>query len=104
MDEAERLEPGDVDGWSDWLARHHASARGVWLVTPRSAAARATLDYETAVTEALRYGWVDSTTRTLDAERSMMWFSPRSPYQRMGQQQQASDRTAAGRGADGAGG
>ena len=79
MDEAERLEPGDVDAWSDWLARHHASARGVWLVTPRSAAARATLDYETAVTEALRYGWVDSTTRTLDVERSMMWFSPRSP-------------------------
>jgi uncharacterized protein YdeI (YjbR/CyaY-like superfamily) len=79
MDEAEQLEPSDVLGWSEWLERNHATARGVWLVTPRTAAAPATVDYETAVSEALRYGWVDSTTRTLDAERSMMWFSPRSP-------------------------
>ncbi len=79
MDEAERLEPRDAQGWSDWLAHNHASARGVWLVTPRSAAAPTTVDYETAVMEALRYGWVDSTTRTLDAERAMMWFSPRRP-------------------------
>ena len=79
MDEAEQLEPGDAAGWSEWLEHHHATARGVWLVTPRSASDRGDLDYDTAVTEALRFGWVDSTTRTLDERRSMMWFSPRNP-------------------------
>lgn len=79
MDEAERFEPASAAQWSDWLAANHAHVKGVWLVTPRSRTGRVTVDYETAVVEALRFGWVDSTTRTLDAERGMMWFSPRRP-------------------------
>ena len=79
MEEAERFEPRDPQEWSDWLARNHDTARGVWLVTPRRSAGRATVDYETAVTEALRFGWVDSTTKVLDDARGMMWFSPRKP-------------------------
>jgi uncharacterized protein YdeI (YjbR/CyaY-like superfamily) len=51
----------------------------VWLVTPRGRTGRTTVDYETAVVEALRYGWVDSTTKVLDDERGMMWFAPRKP-------------------------
>jgi uncharacterized protein YdeI (YjbR/CyaY-like superfamily) len=76
MDEAERFQPANVAEWSAWLAHHHAAAPGVWLVTPRRATGRSTVDYETAVVEALRYGWVDSTTRTAD-ELQLMWFSPR---------------------------
>lgn len=77
MDDAERFEPRSIAEWSDWLARNHAIARGVWLVTPRSSTGRVTVDYESAVVEALRYGWIDSTVRTLDTERAMLWFSPR---------------------------
>jgi uncharacterized protein YdeI (YjbR/CyaY-like superfamily) len=79
MDEAERFEPRDPEEWSDWLARHHDDAKGVWLVTPRRATGRETVDYDTAVTEALRFGWVDSTTKVLDETRAMMWFAPRKP-------------------------
>lgn len=79
MDEAERFEPASAAQWSDWLAANHAHVKGVWLVTPRSRTGRVTVDYETAVVEALRFGWVDSTNRTLDSERGMMWFSPRRP-------------------------
>jgi uncharacterized protein YdeI (YjbR/CyaY-like superfamily) len=35
------------------------------------------VDYDTAVIEALRYGWVDSVQRPLDEDRSMQWFAPR---------------------------
>jgi uncharacterized protein YdeI (YjbR/CyaY-like superfamily) len=79
MDDAERFEPAGVQEWSDWLARNHADARGVWLVTPRSRTGRVTVDYESAVVEALRFGWVDATTKSLDDDRGMMWFSPRNP-------------------------
>jgi uncharacterized protein YdeI (YjbR/CyaY-like superfamily) len=79
MDEAERFEPATTAEWSDWLARNHARAKGVWLVTPRSVTGRETVDYDTSVVEALRYGWVDATVRTLDEERAMQWFSPRKP-------------------------
>ncbi|GAA1927182.1 YdeI/OmpD-associated family protein [Nocardioides marmoribigeumensis] len=78
MDEAERLEPATVDEWSAWLAEHHASTPGVWLVSARRAADRA-FGYEEAVVEALRWGWVDSTQRGVDERRSMLWFSPRRP-------------------------
>ena len=77
-DEAERFEPTTVEEWSAWLAAHHADRSGVWLVTPRKAARRA-VDYDTAVVEALRYGWVDAVQKVLDEERSMQWFAPRRP-------------------------
>lgn len=77
-EDAERVEPASVEEWSGWLARHHADRSGVWLVGPRRAALRA-VDYDTAVVEALRYGWVDSVQRPLDEDRSMQWFAPRRP-------------------------
>jgi uncharacterized protein YdeI (YjbR/CyaY-like superfamily) len=76
MDEAERIEPATLAEWTAWLAAHHADARGVWLITPRRAADQA-FDYESAVCEALRYGWIDSTVRPIDDDRAMQWFSPR---------------------------
>ena len=48
----------------------------MWLVSPRKAAERA-FSYEQAVLEALRYGWVDSTVKPVDEDRSMQWFAPR---------------------------
>jgi uncharacterized protein YdeI (YjbR/CyaY-like superfamily) len=48
----------------------------VWLVSPRRASDRP-VGYEDAVLEALRFGWVDSTQKPVDEQRSMLWFSPR---------------------------
>jgi uncharacterized protein YdeI (YjbR/CyaY-like superfamily) len=76
MDDAERLEPGAVEEWSDWLREHHERPTGVWLVSPRTAAQRP-FSYEEAVIEALRFGWVDSTVKPVDDLRSMQWFAPR---------------------------
>ena len=78
MDDAEQLEPGTVEAWSDWLREHHQQPTGVWLVSPRKAAERP-FSYEEAVLEALRWGWVDSTVKPVDAHRSMQWFAPRRP-------------------------
>ena len=79
QDDAERFEPGGIEEWSAWLAAHHADARGVWLVTHKQATGLAAFDYEAAVVEALRWGWVDSTQRTLDEQRSMIWYAARRP-------------------------
>lgn len=78
-DDAERIEPADLDGWSVWLTAHHATATGVWLVSPKRATGRQPFDYEAAVCEALRFGWIDAVQRTLDDERTMQWFAPRRP-------------------------
>ena len=78
MDDAELLEPVAVEQWSAWLRDHHDRPSGVWLVSARRAGERA-FSYEAAVVEALRFGWVDSTVRPVDEQRSMQWFAPRRP-------------------------
>ena len=77
FDDAEELEPATVEEWSAWLAAHHADRSGVWLVSARAATGRRAFDYDTAVVEALRYGWVDSVQRVVDEERSKLWFARR---------------------------
>ncbi len=68
-----------VAAWRSWLRTNHASSSGVNLVSWKTATGRPRIAYDEAVTEALAYGWVDSKARTIDDERSMLWFCPRKP-------------------------
>ena len=45
----------------------------------RRATGRQPFDYEAAVCEALRFGWIDAVQRTLDDERTMQYYAPRRP-------------------------
>jgi uncharacterized protein YdeI (YjbR/CyaY-like superfamily) len=65
--------------WRDWLVQHHARTEGVWLVSFKKSSGKPRVAYEEAVEEALCFGWIDSTQRTLDDERAMLWFAPRKP-------------------------
>jgi uncharacterized protein YdeI (YjbR/CyaY-like superfamily) len=67
------------EDWRAWLAEHHASSDGAWLVSYKRATGRPAVGYDAAVEEALCFGWIDSLARTLDAERSMQLFTPRRP-------------------------
>jgi uncharacterized protein YdeI (YjbR/CyaY-like superfamily) len=79
-DDAEDLvHPTSVAQWRRWLQRHHASSTGVWLVSWKTHTGKARVPYEEAVTEALAFGWIDSKARTLDDDRSVLWFCPRKP-------------------------
>ena len=77
MADAERFHAETRAQWRAWLADHAADSPGVWLVTWRKGSGRPVLSYEDAVTEALAFGWVDSTGNTLDDERTMLWFTRR---------------------------
>ena len=62
----------------DWLAADHASAPTVWLASYK----RAHPDYvayEAIVEELLCWGWIDSVSRALDGDRSMILIAPRNP-------------------------
>jgi uncharacterized protein YdeI (YjbR/CyaY-like superfamily) len=69
--------PFDRAGWRRWLVDNHATTRGVYLVSWRRTAGRASVSYADAVEEALCVGWIDSSGRNLDDERSIQWFAPR---------------------------
>jgi uncharacterized protein YdeI (YjbR/CyaY-like superfamily) len=73
----ERVHPESRAQWRAWLDAHHATSEGVWLVGWKSSTGRPRMSYEDQVCEALCVGWIDSTQRTLDDERTMMWYAPR---------------------------
>jgi uncharacterized protein YdeI (YjbR/CyaY-like superfamily) len=61
-----------------WLAANHATAKAVWLATYR----KRHPDYlapEERIEELLSWGWIDSTPRALDSERTMILIAPRNP-------------------------
>ncbi|WP_053230446.1 YdeI/OmpD-associated family protein [Sandaracinus amylolyticus] len=79
LDQLERLQPEDRAAWRAWLAKHHETSRGVWLVTYKKSSGKQTFDYEQAIEEALCFGWIDSKASKLDDERTMLLYTPRKP-------------------------
>jgi uncharacterized protein YdeI (YjbR/CyaY-like superfamily) len=69
--------PFDRAGWREWLVANHPGSTGVYLVSWRRGSGRTSVSYDEAVEEALCVGWIDSSGRNLDEERSIQWFSPR---------------------------
>lgn len=74
-----QAQPASRAEWRQWLAEHHASRPGVWLVYFKKATGQPSVTYAEAVEEALCFGWIDSHPRKLDAERSQLLFTPRKP-------------------------
>lgn len=74
-----QAQPASRAEWRQWLAAHHASSPGVWLVYFKKASGQPSVTYPEAVEEALCFGWIDSHPRKLDAERSQLLFTPRKP-------------------------
>ena len=62
----------------DWLAAHHAEPGPVWLAGYKKHHPDY-MPYEPLVEELLCWGWIDSVTRALDADRSMILIAPRNP-------------------------
>ncbi|HKF19658.1 MAG TPA: YdeI/OmpD-associated family protein [Candidatus Dormibacteraeota bacterium] len=68
----------DASAWREWLAKHHAKARGVWLVLSRKGTTTPTrLTYDEALEEALSHGWIDGLTQGRDDATYRMRFTPR---------------------------
>src|SRR5262249_30046781 len=78
-DALERVALSDRAAWRSWLETHHSSDTGVWLVSFKKATGKPRVEYDHAVEEALCFGWIDSTERSIDAKRVMQLFTPRKP-------------------------
>ena len=65
--------------WRQWLAKHHASSSGLWLVRYKQHTGVKSMPYEDLVREALCFGWVDSLIKRLDDDRYAIKVTPRKP-------------------------
>lgn len=68
--------PSTRQEWRDWLQQHHASSTAIWVIYLKKQPA---FTWSDAVDEALCFGWIDSTRRTLDDEKFLQFFTRRKP-------------------------
>lgn len=77
MEISETVDVRTRAAWRAWLAKHHASKREIWLIYHKKGSGTPRVEYGHAVEEALCYGWIDSTVKTIDADRYAQRFTPR---------------------------
>lgn len=65
--------------WREWLRENHDKKQSVWLIYHKKRSAMPTLSWSEAVDEALCFGWIDSLTKPMDAEKYRQFFSRRKP-------------------------
>jgi uncharacterized protein YdeI (YjbR/CyaY-like superfamily) len=69
--------------WREWLEKHHQTEKEVWLVFYKKQTGKPRIAYNDAVEEALCFGWIDSTVKSVDEDRFAQRFSVRNlkvPY------------------------
>ena len=73
------LELRSREHWRAWLAKHHASSPGIWLIRHKGHTGVQSIPYEEMVRDALCYGWIDSLVKRLDDDRYALKVTPRRP-------------------------
>lgn len=74
----EELIVADAAAWREWLAEHHDSSSGVWLVLAKKGMTDPTsMSYSQALDEALCQGWIDGQGKSRDETTYMQRFTPR---------------------------
>ena len=63
--------------WREWLHENHDKENELWLIFYKKETGLPSIDYESAVEEALCYGWIDSIIKKIDEQRYAQKFTPR---------------------------
>ena len=66
--------------WRRWLSKNFDKHDEIWLIFPKKSSGIQSMVYNEAVEEALCFGWIDSTVKTLDENNTIQRFSPRNPH------------------------
>lgn len=65
--------------WRRWLEKNHATETEAWLIIYKNKFKDHGLTLGEAIEEALCFGWIDGTLRSLDEKRYRLRYSPRRP-------------------------
>ncbi len=63
--------------WRAWLQLNFTTEKEIWLVYAKKSTGEQRIQYNDAVEEALCFGWIDSTNKTLDMNHTIQRFTPR---------------------------
>ncbi|MGB5237460.1 MAG: YdeI/OmpD-associated family protein [Flavobacteriaceae bacterium] len=65
--------------WRTWLEKNHDKSTGVYLIFYKVGHENASMRWAQAVREALCFGWIDSTVKSLGNGKRRQYFCPRKP-------------------------
>jgi len=77
MNDIEEYCPNDNKDWRKWLELNHKKKDAVWLILYRKKSQKYNLSWSGAVNQALCFGWIDSTKRTVNDDSYKQYFSKR---------------------------
>ena len=63
--------------WRKWLSDNFNNEKEIWLVFSKKSSGKPRISYNDAVEEALCFGWIDSTIKSIDDEKFAQRFTPR---------------------------
>lgn len=69
--------PYDKKDWRKWLELNHKKKEAVWLILYKNKSPNHNLNWSESVDQALCFGWIDSTKKTIDNEKYKQYFSKR---------------------------
>ena len=64
--------------WRKWLQENHNIKKEIWLIYYKKHTGKSRIPYDDAVEEAICFGWIDSTIKSIDNEKFMQKFTPRN--------------------------
>lgn len=79
MNLGELLYVKDASEWRKWLSKNHKREKEIWLVFWKKSSGKERVSYNDVVDEALCFGWIDSTVKTVDDASFAQRFTPRRP-------------------------
>ncbi len=71
--------PKDNKDWRTWLSKNHIVEDSIWLILYKKDSPNFNLTWSEAVDEAMCFGWIDSTKKSIDHEKYMQYFCKRKP-------------------------
>lgn len=77
MKNPQQFHPKNQKEWRNWLEENHVNQDSIWVVFYRKNSPKHNLGWSESVDEALCFGWIDSTKKTIDKERFIQYFSKR---------------------------
>lgn len=79
MTKKDTFYPKSQKDWRKWLSKNHIDKQSIWVIFYRTSSDKPSLTWSEAVDEALCFGWIDSTRKSIDSESYMQYFTKRKP-------------------------
>ncbi len=71
--------PESTEDWRNWLKENHVKEDSIWLIFYKKSSPDHNITWSDAVDEALCYGWIDSTKKSIDDSKYVQYFCKRKP-------------------------